>query len=251
MAKRRGALKSYRRRRDFTVTAEPSGSVQSGSRRGSLQFVVQKHDASRLHFDLRLELDAVMKSWAVPKGASLDPSVKRLAMEVEDHPMEYNNFEGTIPQGEYGGGTVMIWDRGTYLPTPGSETSDIATLRDGFASGKVDITLHGERLRGSFALVRMRRPDVKPQWLLIKHFDDFAQPGYDVVAEEMTSVVTGRTMQQIAGEMPGETTAQRRKAGTSEPATPTGDGRKRKVTMKSGTTARRKTAARRRKVDDE
>ena len=164
--------------------------------------MIQKHAASHLHFDLRLELDGVMKSWAVPKGPSLDPSVKRLAMQVEDHPVEYNRFEGTIPQGEYGGGTVMLWDRGHYEPNvvTGRGTGAVAAaLREEYAQGKLDITLHGSRLHGAWALVRTRRgtPD-KPQWLLIKHTDEWAAKGSDIVADTPTSVATGRTMDEIA-----------------------------------------------------
>ena len=139
-----------------------------------------------------------MKSWAVPKGPSLDPRDKRLAMQVEDHPMEYNTFEGVIPKGEYGGGTVMLWDRGTY--THPEQTDDpVQRLRDGHQKGDFKFELHGKRLRGSWVLVRLRRGDPeKPAWLLIKHRDEFARPGYDVVAAEQTSVRTGRTMEQIA-----------------------------------------------------
>jgi bifunctional non-homologous end joining protein LigD len=200
----RAQLAEYRKKRDFERTSEPSGDKPAAlARAGRLRFVIQKHAARNLHFDLRLELDGVMKSWAVPKGPSLDPSVKRLAMQVEDHPIDYNTFEGTIPKGEYGGGTVMLWDRGTY-------TSDVASspkeeedaIREGLRRGDLKITFHGDRLHGSFALVRMKfsrdsSSSAKPQWLLIKHRDEFATDE-DVVAENMTSVDTGRTMEEIA-----------------------------------------------------
>ena len=200
----RAQLAEYRKKRDFGKTQEPSGdAAPPPTPTGRLRFVIQKHAASHLHFDLRLELDGVMKSWAVPKGPSLDPSVKRLAMQVEDHPIDYNTFEGTIPKGEYGGGTVMLWDRGTY-------SSDAATspdeeenaIREGLRRGDLKITFHGERLHGSFALVRMKysrdgSSSAKPQWLLIKHRDDFATDE-DVVAANMSSVDSGRTMEEIA-----------------------------------------------------
>lgn len=169
-------------------------------------YVIQKHAASRLHYDFRLELDGVMKSWAVPKGPSLDPTIKRLAMQVDDHPLDYNTFEGTIPGGEYGGGTVMLWDRGFYR-YDGSDADPLQGRRRGFAAGDLKILLEGERLRGSFALVRMRRPG-KPQWLLIKHRDEYARPGSDVTAEWTTSVATGRTMDEIAA---GRAAAPRRR----------------------------------------
>src|SRR5256714_6071447 len=198
----RAQLTEYRRKRDFARTREPSGeAAPRPAPPGRLRFVIQKHAASHLHFDLRLELDGVMKSWAVPKGPSLDPTVKRLAMQVEDHPIDYNTFEGTIPAGEYGGGTVMLWDRGTYsadqVTSPEEEEDDI---RDGLKRGDLKITFHGERLHGSFALIRMkfaRDSSSKPQWLLIKHRDEFATDE-DVVAENMTSVDTNRTMEEIA-----------------------------------------------------
>src|SRR3979411_64953 len=196
-------LTEYRRKRVCARTQEPSGDkTESPPRQGKLRFVIQKHAARNLHFDLRLELDGVMKSWAVPKGPSLDPSVKRLAMQVEDHPIDYNTFEGTIPKGEYGGGSVMLWDRGTY-------SSDVATspdeeedaLREGLKRGDLKITFHGDRLHGSYALIRMKfardKSSSKPQWLLIKHRDEFASD-QDVVAENMTSVETNRTMEEIA-----------------------------------------------------
>jgi bifunctional non-homologous end joining protein LigD len=189
-----GSLERYNEKRDFTRTAEPKG--RKAKARSKLRFVVQKHAASHLHFDFRLELDGVMKSWAVPKGPSYDPTVKRLAMEVEDHPIEYNKFEGTIPKGQYGGGTVMIWDRGTYEAESGGGEE---TLREGYRRGDLKIVMHGERMQGSWVLVRTRRADRgKNQWLLIKHRDEFATPGADIVAAVQTSVVTGRTMEEIA-----------------------------------------------------
>ncbi|HEX6135575.1 MAG TPA: DNA polymerase ligase N-terminal domain-containing protein [Longimicrobiales bacterium] len=193
-------LDEYRRKRDFQRTGEPAGEAKRRRRPAGLAFVIQKHAASHLHYDLRLELDGVMRSWAVPKGPSLDPSVKRLAMQVEDHPLEYNTFEGTIPEGEYGGGTVMLWDRGTYGPDeakPG-EDPERAVRRD-LEAGKLSFSLDGERLRGSFALVRTDRGP-KPKWLLIKHRDEHARRGADITEEVQTSVTTGRTMDEIAAE---------------------------------------------------
>ncbi len=190
-------LAEYRRKRNFEKTPEPAGEA-GRTRRGALQFVIQKHAASSLHFDFRLELDGVMKSWAVPKGPSLDPAVKRLAIQVEDHPIEYNTFEGTIPEGEYGGGTVMLWDRGTYTAADDA-TDPSAELRSGYESGEMSFVLDGERLHGAWALIRTRRGARKQQqWLLVKQRDDDAEPGSDVVAEYTTSVATGRTMEEIA-----------------------------------------------------
>jgi bifunctional non-homologous end joining protein LigD len=201
-------LVEYRRKRDFTQTAEPKGGrVRAAQKRA---FVIQKHAARHLHYDLRLEHDGVMKSWAVPKGPSLDPSVKRLAMEVEDHPIEYNKFEGTIPQGEYGGGTVMLWDRGTYT-YGGSDPDPEEGLRRGYEQGDLKFVLNGKRLKGSWVLVRMRRDRPgKGQWLLIKHRDEHAAPESDVAAEHQTSVATGRTMEEIAtGKVPKKAGARR------------------------------------------
>jgi bifunctional non-homologous end joining protein LigD len=190
-------LAEYRRKRDFSKTEEPAGGAARSGKK--LAFVIQKHAASHLHYDLRLELDGVMKSWAVPKGPSLDPSVKRLAMEVEDHPIEYNAFEGTIPKGEYGGGTVMLWDRGTYS-YGGTDPDPAGGLRQGYAKGDFKFVLHGKRLRGSWVLVRTRRGERgRSQWLLIKHRDEYGVPDSDVTAEHQTSVATGRSMEEIAG----------------------------------------------------
>lgn len=191
-------LAEYQRMRDFSRTAEPRGAPRRKAARAALAFVVQKHDASHLHFDLRLELDGVMKSWAVPRGPSLDPGVKRLAMQVEDHPIEYNRFEGTIPQGEYGGGTVMLWDRGTYDYWT-EDPDPVARLRDGYARGDLKFQLRGRRLKGTWVLVRLRRGDpARPQWLLMKHRDRYAEPGSDVVARHLISVASRRTMAGIA-----------------------------------------------------
>jgi DNA ligase D-like protein (predicted 3'-phosphoesterase) len=186
-------LAEYNAKRDFSRTAEPAGKVPK-ARGKALHFVIQKHAASHLHYDFRLELDGVMKSWAVPKGPSLDPTVRRLAMEVEDHPISYNTFEGTIPQGEYGGGTVMLWDRGTYEADDGGGA---AALRRGYEKGELRFVMHGQRLQGGFVLARLKRPG-RPQWLLIKRRDDHADPDRDITAEETTSVVSKRTMEQIA-----------------------------------------------------
>jgi bifunctional non-homologous end joining protein LigD len=151
-----------------------------------LEFVVQKHRATQLHYDFRLEHDGVMLSWAVPKGPSVDPSHKRFAMQTEDHPIEYNQFEGVIPEGEYGGGTVMIWDRGTWEPEV--EDTDAA-----LAKGDLKFTLHGAKLRGSWVLVRMR----PRQWLLIKHRDEIASD-IDITTAQPRSAVSGRTLAEIA-----------------------------------------------------
>jgi bifunctional non-homologous end joining protein LigD len=198
MSTRSGKLAEYRRKRDFSRTREPAGGKRKKSPR--LAYVIQKHDASRLHYDLRLELDGVMKSWAVPKGPSLDPSVKRLAIHVEDHPIEYNQFEGTIPEGEYGGGTVMIWDHGTYTAA-GDEDDPEAALRAGYLKGELKFELHGKRLKGSWVLVRTKgRGDRsrQGQWLLIKHRDVAADPHTDPTEKFQTSARTGSTMAGIA-----------------------------------------------------
>lgn len=193
-------LTEYRKKRDFSKTAEPSGD-RAAPQAGRLRFVIQKHAASHLHFDLRLELDGVMKSWAVPKGPSTDPSVKRLAMQVEDHPIDYNTFEGTIPKGEYGGGTVMLWDQGTYVAEGVEPDAAEDAVRAGYERGDLKLSFFGARMQGSWALVRMKYnrdgSSSKPQWLFIKHRDEFASAS-DIVAGNMTSVTTGRSMDEIA-----------------------------------------------------
>jgi bifunctional non-homologous end joining protein LigD len=193
MAKK--ALATYRKKRDFSKTAEPSGE-RAVAPSGRLRFVVQKHAARRLHYDLRLELDGVFKSWAVTRGPSDDPADKRLAVEVEDHPLDYGDFEGTIPAGEYGGGTVQLWDRGYWIPE-GSKSPEEA-LR----AGDLKFTLEGKRLHGSWVLVRMRNDRTggkRTNWLLIKHRDASARSdgGAALLADDR-SVASGRPMQQIA-----------------------------------------------------
>jgi bifunctional non-homologous end joining protein LigD len=209
MTPRTGKLAEYRRKRDFTRTREPEGGGRKKS--SKLAYVIQKHAASRLHYDLRLELDGVMKSWAVPKGPSLDPSVKRLAIHVEDHPIEYNEFEGSIPEGEYGGGTVMVWDRGTYTAA-GDEDDPEEALREGYRKGDFKFVLRGKRLKGSWVLVRTRGwgdRSRQGQWLLIKHRDDEADPDTDPVAEYLRSAKSGRTMEEIAEGKPAKRSPKR------------------------------------------
>ncbi len=188
-------LFEYRAKRDFTKTAEPSGAAVIRPAK-HLRFVIQKHDATRLHYDFRLELDGVLKSWAVTKGPSIDPSDKRLAVEVEDHPLDYGDFEGTIPKGQYGGGTVMLWDRGFWAPL-GDEDPEKA-----LGKGELKFVLAGEKLKGSWVLVRMktdRGGTKRNNWLLIKHRDEGAKPGdNDKVLSKDRSVASGRTMSQIA-----------------------------------------------------
>ncbi|MGH7767423.1 MAG: DNA polymerase ligase N-terminal domain-containing protein [Candidatus Binatia bacterium] len=179
-----GRLAEYNRKRRFGVTPEPAGKP-GGAKNKEREFVVQKHRATHLHYDFRLEHDGVMLSWSVPKGPSLDPSVRRLAMQTEDHPIDYNQFEGVIPEGEYGGGTVMIWDRGTWEP----EVDDVDRA---LAKGELKFKLHGKKLRGSWALVRMR----DRQWLLIKHRDKYAST--EDITKKNRSVVSRRSLSSIA-----------------------------------------------------
>jgi bifunctional non-homologous end joining protein LigD len=188
-------LSQYRAKRDFTKTAEPSGAAKVRQAK-HLRFVIQKHDATRLHYDLRLEVGGVFKSWAVTKGPSLDPADKRLAVEVEDHPLDYGDFEGTIPKGQYGGGTVMVWDRGYWAPI--GDKSPEQQLRD----GELKFVLLGDKLEGSWVLVRIkndRAGNKRTNWLLIKHRDETATPGEgDSILSKDRSAASKRTMSQIA-----------------------------------------------------
>lgn len=187
-------LETYREKRDFTKTREPAGGRKSA--RAGKAYLIQKHEARNLHFDFRLEHEGVLKSWAIPRGPSMDPGDKRLAVRTEDHPVEYGNFEGSIPKGQYGGGTVMLWDEGTWEP--------IEDPDEGFREGKLKFIVHGKRLKGGFALVRLRsdtgRKQGKENWLLIKEKDEFARPGEggDLVESQLTSVRSEREMEEIS-----------------------------------------------------
>lgn len=200
-------LTRYRDKRDFARTREPTGGASAAARGHA--YLVQKHDATRLHYDLRLELDGVLKSWAVTKGPSLDPADKRLAIHVEDHPLEYGDFEGTIPKGQYGGGTVMLWDVGSWSSLDGDPETT-------YAEGRMKIALHGEKLKGGFALVRMggkARREKQDAWLLIKERDQYARPGEPGLPEDDVSVKTGRSMEEIAeGDEEWDTTPTRKGA---------------------------------------
>jgi len=190
------ALADYNRKRDFTRTAEPSG--EAPARTTGNSFIVQKHDATRLHWDFRLEVDGVLKSWAVTKGPSSDPGEKRLAVRTEDHPLAYAEFEGTIPKGEYGGGTVMLWDKGTWEPIAGKSAQDLD-------KGHLHFVLHGERMKGEWIIFRLKpRPGEKREnWLLRKVTDAYADAGDSLVERGLTSVLTGRTMAEIAADAEG------------------------------------------------
>ena len=194
MAKKK--LSEYRAKRDFEITAEPSGRTPVKPSEFP-RFVIQKHDATRLHYDLRLEVDGVFRSWALTKGPSLDPHDKRLAVEVEDHPLDYGDFEGTIPKGEYGGGAVMLWDRGFWMPE--GDKSAAEQLRD----GELKFVLAGTKLKGGFVLVRMKHDRMggkRTNWLLIKQRrDEWARDDdADKLLKKDRSVASGRTMGQIA-----------------------------------------------------
>ena len=194
------ALTEYKKKRKFDKTPEP-GPETKRTKSGRM-FVIQKHRATALHYDFRLEADGVLKSWAVPKGPSLDPKVKRLAMQVEDHPVDYAKFEGVIPEGEYGGGTVMVWDYGTYKP------EDTTNVSEALRKGELKFSLNGKKLKGSWVLVRTR----DRQWLLLKHRD------YYTTEEEVTelapfSILTRRTLAEIAEDEGGNV----KKAATGDP----------------------------------
>lgn len=191
-------LQDYRAKRDFGSTPEPDGGAPSAAEERP-RFVVQKHAASTLHYDFRLEDSGVLVSWAVPKGPSMDPAQRRLAMPTEDHPMDYAGFEGVIPQGEYGGGTVIVWDRGTFQLLPPEDQPDV-TFQDLYAKGRLTVSLAGEKLRGGFALIRTGKAGERARWLLIKMKDDEALPGSDITEDAPDSVLTGRSLSEVAAE---------------------------------------------------
>jgi bifunctional non-homologous end joining protein LigD len=224
-----GSLRDYHRKRDFKRTAEPKGAVgkrTAGKRKVSkLRYLIQKHAARALHYDFRLEWNGTLMSWAVPKGPSENPDDKRLAVHVEDHPLDYGNFEGTIPKGEYGGGTVMLWDKGAWQP---HEDDVDAALK----KGKLSFTLHGERLHGNWALVRLRKrtPKDKDNWLLIKEHDEFERHSGKLATErELSSVKSGRSMEEIAG---GKAVWHSKKSNGKAAAKPTA--KKKSAVSKSG-----------------
>lgn len=197
------ALEEYRRKRDFEKTPEPAPKPLVKKKPAHLpHFYVQRHDATRLHYDFRLEIGGVLVSWAVPKGPSLEPLSKHLAMKVEDHPLEYGTFEGNIPKGEYGGGSVMLWDQGTW------ELLGEGTAEQQIARGDLKFRLHGEKAKGEFAMVLMRGRGKGNEWLLIKKKDEEASPGWDVEAHAY-SISTGRTQQEIADNMPAHKKARK------------------------------------------
>ncbi|HEU4611228.1 MAG TPA: DNA polymerase ligase N-terminal domain-containing protein, partial [Kofleriaceae bacterium] len=190
---RRGAaekLAKYRSMRDFTKTAEPRGS-RARRKRGSI-YVIQQHAARRLHYDFRLELDGVLLSWSVPKGPSLSPRERRLAVRTEDHPIDYADFEGIIPKGEYGGGTVCVWDQGTWEPE--------GDPHEAMKKGRLTFTLHGEKLAGRWHLVRTKPQGTQESWLLFKSRDEAANENLDIIAKRPESVITGRTLDEIAAD---------------------------------------------------
>ena len=189
-AKEAGSLQRYRQKRDFGETPEPRGARKRNA--GRLRFVIQKHRATRLHYDFRLEADGVLKSWAIPKGPSLDPKDRRLAMHVEDHPMDYRTFEGVIPKGNYGAGEVIVWDEGTYELAEGDDPA-----RE-IGNGKIKFILHGKKMHGTFALVRIKgRDESGDPWLLIKDHDEYVDPKYDI-EKDNKSAKTGRTVESYA-----------------------------------------------------
>jgi bifunctional non-homologous end joining protein LigD len=200
-------LEQYRKKRDFTKTPEPAGTKakeNNTKKRAEVRFVVQKHDATNLHYDFRLETEDVLKSWAVPKGISLDPKVKRLAVLTEDHPLDYLLFEGTIPKGSYGGGTVIVWDTGSY-------TSE-QQISHQFTKGKITFTLFGQKLKGRFSLVKTQREN---QWLLIKGEDEF-KSAEDMTITRPESVLTGRTNQDLESDKEDKANSNKNKIPVTE-----------------------------------
>jgi DNA ligase D-like protein (predicted 3'-phosphoesterase) len=205
-AKPKGQLKDYERKRDFSKTAEPSGKPGKGrgkkgrARRRHPRFTIQKHAATSLHYDLRLEVDGVLASWAVPKGPSVDPRDRRLAMRTEDHPLEYLEFEGVIPKGEYGAGPMIVWDRGVFENISETRRGEKLTLEEALEKGDVKLLLLGEKIRGAYALVRTSDPGDREQWLLIKKKGEGADARRRPTSSQPKSVLSGRTIEQVRKE---------------------------------------------------
>lgn len=191
-----GSLKDYKKKRSLDKTPEPSGKEKSKSNKARKEkiFIINKHDASRLHYDLRIEIDGVLKSWSVPKGPSTNPEQKRLAIPTEDHPLEYADFEGVIPEGNYGAGTVIIWEKGTYR-----NIKEDISMKDSFRKGKIEIELNGKKLKGKYALIRTRgsKDSKDRQWLFFKMKDKYADSRRNPISTEPESVVSGRTIEQV------------------------------------------------------
>src|ERR1700722_6416798 len=226
------ALTTYKQKRSFGETPEPRGGKPAGK---ALQFVVQKHDASRLHYDFRLEMEGVLKSWAVPKGPSLNPADKRLAMMVEDHPFDYKDFEGIIPEGNYGAGAVMVWDEGTYEPleeTNGTKAAQNKLLLKELKNGSLKFRLNGKKLKGEFALVHTKG-NGDNAWLLIKHRDKYASE--TPVTDKDKSVVSKKTLEKIAGNPRAKKWASNKKANGTPKAAPKKNTKTAKPSSKTAT----------------
>jgi len=192
-------MKSYAEKRDFSKTKEPKGGTAKGNPENP-SFVIQKHAATNLHYDFRLEIDGTLKSWAVPKGPSTNPADKRMAIPTEDHPLEYANFEGTIPEDQYGGGTVMIWDKGNFKNLKKNDAGESISLKESYDMGTIEVWLNGEKLKGGYALIKMKSGKMKGNWLLIKMDDSEADARRNPTNTQNKSVVSGRTMKEISTE---------------------------------------------------
>ncbi len=195
----KGSLEEYKKKRNFRQTSEPAGEEKLDGRQKN-QFVIQKHDSSNLHYDFRLQIGGVLASWAVPKGPSTDPSEKRLAMRTEGHPLSYGNFEGVIPEGEYGAGTVMIWDRGSFRNLREEKEGEDKSMEDSLEEGKVEVWLEGEKLQGGYVLIRTSQGDDGEKWLLKKMDDEKADARRNPTSTEPKSVQSGKTIEEIEKE---------------------------------------------------
>lgn len=197
MPRKKSKLETYRDKRDFARSPEPAGGGGDWKKRGNPVFVIQQHAASSMHFDLRLEIDGVLVSWAIPKGPSTDPEEKRLAVRTEDHPLEYADFEGTIPEDEYGGGHVIVWDAGPFRNLKRDEEGDEVSLEKCLDNGQVEVWLEGKKIRGGYALVNSKMGGVEKNWLLIKMKDEGADARRNPVSTEPESVLSGRTIEDV------------------------------------------------------